>query len=234
MEFSSYYKNKDVVKTYEEKRSKGLKSDITRKLERLAVGILLDGTGSKIIEAGVGTGFITEILRMHGKVSGFDISPAMISETKAKFPDMDIKESSIFNFKAKERYDSAVSIRVISHFKPDEALKAVKNLKAMTKKEGSIIFNLENRSLIRRFLRKLSHWGSTETYQYSAADLDWLAENAGLKIKEKVYIDHSFLLPFHIINKLAFNSLDNFIINLETKLFDIRFASANTFVKLEN
>ena len=233
MKFSDYYKNEGVVESYEEKRSKGIKSGIVRVLERAAIEHLMKNTGKNILEAGVGTGYITEILRKHGKVSGFDISPAMISKTKSKFPDMEIKKQDILNLKLSKKYDAIVSVRVISHFKFDDAKKALENLKKVAKPNASIIFNLENLSPLRRFLRKILRWGSTETYQYSSLEISCLARESGLKIKEQFYIDHFFILPLHVLNKILLNSLRRLIIKLELKLSKVKFASNNTFLSCQ-
>ena len=233
MEFSEYYKNKQVVESYEERRKKGLKSHIVRALERQAISSLLIGTGSNILEAGVGTGFITEILRKHGKVSGFDISPEMIKRTKSRFPDMEIQEADILNLALKKKYGTIVSVRVISHFKPKDAKKAISNLASVLQPRGNIIFNLENPSVIRRLARKITHWGSTETFQYSNSVINDLTISAGLKITDRFYIDHLFILPLHILNKILFSSLDNAIFNLEKKLSSIKFLSNNVFLKCQ-
>jgi ubiquinone/menaquinone biosynthesis C-methylase UbiE len=233
MEFGEYYKNKSIVESYEEKRAKGVKGNITRKLERKLVELLLSGTGKNILEAGVGTGFITEILLKHGKVEGFDISKEMISKTKKRFRGIRLKEGNILSFKSKKKYNTIVSVRVISHFKFGDAERALKNLKGALKNDGCIIFNLENKSFIRRLLRKLTRWGSTETYQYSEYSRKALVERAGLKIKEVLYLDHLFLVPIHLVNKLIGGMLDNFILNLELNLSKLEFASNNSFIKCQ-
>lgn len=233
MRFSEYYKNKEVAESYERKRSRGLKSKVVRELERKAIEALLKGTGKDILEAGVGTGFITEVLQKHGKVSGFDISPAMIKRAKKKFPKISIKKDNILNLKIRKKYGTIASVRVISHFKQKEAEKALKNLKSVTKKRGHVIFNLENKSLARRILRKIRRWGSTKTYQYSSSDIENLMKKTGLKLKDEVYVDHLFLLPLHILNKLLFNSIEKPLIRLELKLSKVRFMSNNTFIKCQ-
>jgi len=233
MEFSEYYKNEEVVGSYETRRSKGLKSHAVRALDRHATSLLLKNTGERILEAGIGTGFITPILLKHGSVEGFDISEEMINKAKEKFPKMRVRKDDILNLKLKEKYDTIVSIRVISHFAPEEAKTALKNLKKITEKNGHIIFNLENPSLIRRFLRKLTSWGSTYTYQYPKSTIKKITDDSKLKIKKVVYIDHMFLLPIHLLNKLSFNSLNDSIIKIEKKLTDIKFMSNNIFLKCQ-
>lgn len=233
MEFKEYYKDKDVVDSYESARKQGIKAGVFRILERRFVEILLKGCSPNILEAGVGTGFISEILRKHGNLEGFDISPAMINEAKRKFPDMKIQEADILNLKLNKKYDTIVSVRVISHFNLKDATKALSNLNKTLNPSGSIIFNLENRSVIRRLMRKVMNWGSTKNFQYSSEDINKLARESGLKVSKIIYLDHLFIFPLHILNKLLFNSLASSIVKLETKLSNIRFASNNSFIKCQ-
>ena len=233
MEFKEYYKNKSVVDKYEEERDKGIKAKVFRRLERRFVELLVQGCKQNMLEAGVGTGFITEILRKHGHLDGFDISTEMIRKTKSKFPDMHIVEGDILNLKLNKKYDTIVSIRVISHFKFNDAKKALINLRNHLNTNGEVIFNLENRSITRRLLRKIMKWGSTETYQYSSRDINALIKESGLKLSKIIYLDHFFMLPMHFLNKILLGSLDNFIIRLETKLSGVRFSSNNSFIKCQ-
>ena len=231
MDFSTYYKNKEVVDTYDLRRLKGFKSQVYRRLERKYVELLLHDCGPSLLEAGVGTGFITELLRTFGKVRGFDISRTMLEKVRSKFPEVDLEEGDILTFSSKKKYDVVISIRVLSHFNFKDVEKALVNLRALLKSKGQLIFNLENPFIIRLLLRKIINWGSTVTYQYSTKELDVLLKRAGLKQVEKKYLDHFFIIPLHLLNSLFFHRLDNFLFNLELRLSHISFMSNNTFIK---
>ena len=233
MEFKEYYQNNEVVEDYDKIRFIGIKARVFRNLEREFVKKLMNNTNGYILEAGVGTGHITEVLMNYGKVDGFDISKEMISKTKSKFPKINIKQDDILNLKLKKRYDRIVSIRVISHFEFNDAKTALENLKNVTKDHGYIIFNLENKSYIRILARKIINWGSTKTYQYSKKDVEKLLKISGLNKVDELFLDHLFILPLHIINRITFNYLEEFIINLELKLSNIRFMSNNIFIKCQ-
>jgi len=234
--FSEYYKDKYVVDTYEEKRERGLKSKIVRVLERIYVLKLLnnENENKKILEAGIGTGYITEILKNKGEFTGFDISETMIQKTKQKYPDLKTFQLSILDEKLfkkiNQRFDYIVSIRVISHFNNKDALKSLENLKTLLNKKGLIIFNLENNSFTRSFLRNITQWGSTRTFQYSKKDLKELLEESNLEINDYYYLDHLFMIPLHLLNKILKNKLDNFIKLQEIKLSKIKFSSSNIFL----
>jgi ubiquinone/menaquinone biosynthesis C-methylase UbiE len=232
-EFGKYYRDKNVADSYEEIRSKGLKGAVVRKLERKYVEILVNGSGKDILEAGIGTGFITEVLRKYGHITGFDISRAMMEKVKKKFKDIKLVEGNILDLRLKGKYDSVVSIRVLSHFDLKDAKKALANLAKLTKTGGHVIFNLENVSSLRVMLRKLSGWGSTKNYQYSSRDIKELLRSAGLKPVKILYIDHLFFVPLHLMNKLLFNTLEKFIFNLELKFSKVKFMSNNSYIKCQ-
>jgi len=234
MEFKDYYKSKDVVDSYDSKRIKGLKARITRKLELKFVDLLINKKkNQKILEIGVGTGFISQLLVEKGKFFGMDISKEMLNKTAERLDSKKIKlmREDILHIKTKNRFDKIVSIRVISHLNQKDAIKALNNLRKILNENGEIIFNLENKSFLRRFFRKIINWGSTYTYQYSKNESYELAKKADLKIEEMLYLDHLFVLPLHVLNKLLFNKLDNFLFNIELKLKKISFMPNNFFIK---
>jgi len=232
MEFDEYYKNKEVVDSYDTLRNKGLKGKITRMLEYTFVDIL---TGERrkqdILEIGVGTGFIAKMIIKKGDYYGIDISKEMLKKAKDALPDARLYVGSILDLKLNKQFDKVVTIRVISHFNKEDALSSLKNVFLVLKKDGEVVFNLENRSFLRRFLRKITKWGSTYTYQYSKKDIESLTNEARFKISEILYLDHSFILPLHLLNKLFLNKLENFVFNIEMKLRHFRMFSNNSFIK---
>ena len=82
-------------------------------------------------------------------------------------------------------------------------------------------------------MRKLRRWGSTKTYQYSESDIDALLGKVRLKLKDRIYNDHLFLYPFHLINRVLMNSLEENIMKLELRLSNIKFASNNVILKCQ-
>jgi ubiquinone/menaquinone biosynthesis C-methylase UbiE len=232
MEFKEYYQNKEVVERYDSIRRRGIKAPIVRKLEYDYVDELTEPV-EKILEIGVGTGFISQLLVKKGKFYGVDISNEMLRQTKKRLAreEITLGTADILNLNIKKRFDEVVTIRVISHLDREDAKKALVNVNNILKKDGKIIFNLENKSLFRRIARKFRNWGSTYTFQYSKKEMNKLASESGYKIEEIIYLDHLFIYPFHLINWILFRKLDSFLINLEKTLRHIKFMSNNSFLK---
>ncbi len=232
MDFGSYYKNKRVVDSYDSVRVNGIKAAIIRMLELKMVDLLVEKNDKqKILEIGIGTGFISKLLVTKGKFCGMDSSKEMLKKTKENLGKVKLVEGSILNIKIKEKFDKVVTIRVISHFNKKDTITALKNVNKILEKGGEVIFNLENKSLLRRVLRKLRNWGGTYNYQYAERDIFEIAKESGFDVTEIVYIDHLFILPLHLLNKILVNSLNRFIFNIEIKLRKVRLMSGNSFIK---
>lgn len=235
MDFSEYYRRKDVVSSYDILRTKGLKGRIVRMLEYAYVDRLVGPRKKqKILEIGVGTGFISRLLVDKGSLHGTDISKEMLRKTSAEIRNAHFFEGNILKLRLKkpnQHFDKVVTIRVISHFKKDDAIKALKNINGALKEGGEAIFNVENISYIRRVARRIMGWGSTYNYQYSKKALREICQEAGLEIRDILYLDHMFMLPLHLLNKLLLNRLEKAIFKMEMGLSKVRFSSNNSFVK---
>ena len=236
MNFKEYYKNKQVVNSYDLVRRRGLKGDILRNLELKFVDFLIgnEKKNQKILEIGIGTGFISKLLVKKGKFYGIDISKEMINKAKINLEGqkyVKLMQGDILNLKIKENFDKIVSIRVISHLKEKEAEIALKKISSILKKGGYFIFNIENLSFMKRIARKIMRWGSTPNYQYTFKKIKKLISKNNLKIDKIIYLDHTFILPLHFINKIMNNKLSSFIIQKEFQLRNIKFMSTNSFIR---
>jgi SAM-dependent methyltransferase len=207
------------------------KHKIIRKLELTLVNYLINEDNPKILEIGLGTGYISKLLIKKGKFTGLDISPEMIKKAKENLNISNILEGDILNLNLKNKYDTIVTIRVISHFNKTEAILALKNIHKSLEKSGKVIFNLENKSLTRRILRKIKNWGSTHTYQYSKKDIKEIIRKSGFEIQKIYYLDHSFIYPLHLLNKLLFNKLEDIIFKIELNLKEVGLMHNNFFIK---
>lgn len=234
MGWGKYYSNKNVVKTYDSKRFGGVKGRIYRRLELSLVENLIKSISQNvknIVEIGVGTGFVTQLLTKYGKVTGIDLNEEMLFIAKKKLKNVTLKKGDVLKLNIKNKYDLAVSVRVISHFSKGDVNLAFSNISKILYNGGFFIFNFENPSLMRIILRRFTKWGSTHTYQYPLQEIRSIVNSSGLQIDKILFIDHFFLFPLHIVNKLLFNFFDNLVFNLELKLSHIYFMSNNSFVR---
>ena len=84
--------------------------------------LLPKAAGSSVLDLGCGTGLELEAyfaLNPDAKVTGIDLSEAMLNELKAKFPEKDLTLVCASYFDAplgENRYDAAVSVESLHHF----------------------------------------------------------------------------------------------------------------------
>ena len=116
--------------------------------------VSLSGGQQKILEIGVGTGFISRLLAKKGKFYGMDISQEMLDKASEVLKHARLIKGDILTKKIKDKFDTVVTVRVISHFNKKDATKALENIAKLLNKYGEVVFNLENKSLIRRIARK--------------------------------------------------------------------------------
>ena len=92
--------------------------------------------GSRVLDLGCGTGLELEeyfALNPGAKVTGIDLSPAMLDALKAKFPEKDLTLvcASYFDEPFGERcYDAAVSVESLHHFTAEKKTSLYGNLHA--------------------------------------------------------------------------------------------------------
>ena len=99
----------------------------------------------RILDLGCGTGLeLEELFQMnrYAKVTGIDLTEAMLETLKAKFPDKDITTicGSYFdvNF-GEEVYDAAVSVESLHHFTKEQKIPLYKKLNKALKPGGYFI-----------------------------------------------------------------------------------------------
>lgn len=99
----------------------------------------------RILDLGCGTGLeLEELFQMnpYAKVTGIDLTEAMLETLKAKFPDKDITTvcESYFDVPfGEEIYDAAVSVESLHHFTKEQKLPLYKKLNKALKPGGYFI-----------------------------------------------------------------------------------------------
>ena len=126
---------------------------------------LLPGeAGSKVLDLGCGTGLELEeyfARNPHAKVTGIDLSEAMLKALEAKFPDRDLTviRASYFDVPFGEnRYDAAVSVEALHHCPAEMKAALYKKLHAALKKRGVFVLTdyfAESEELEKEYFRNL-------------------------------------------------------------------------------
>ncbi len=99
----------------------------------------------RILDLGCGTGLeLEELFQMnpYAKVTGIDLTEAMLETLKAKFPDKDITTicGSYFDVPfGEEIYDAAVSVESLHHFTKEQKIPLYKKLNKVLKPGGYFI-----------------------------------------------------------------------------------------------
>jgi len=133
MDKLKYYSNKDVVKSYYEKRYGGKSGKFIIKRELREVQNLLPEKG-KILDLACGLGRLNSILSSRHKVVGVDGSKSMLENCVYKNKVL----ASVTNLPFKEEFDIVVILRLLFHYGNIEEI--LKEASRVTKKDGIIIF----------------------------------------------------------------------------------------------
>ena len=103
------------------------------------------GEGCRVLDLGCGTGLELEeyfALNPCAKVTGIDLSEAMLKALKAKFPENDLTliQASYFDVPLGEHlFDAAVSVESLHHFSADMKASLYKNLHEALKEKGAFV-----------------------------------------------------------------------------------------------
>ena len=101
--------------------------------------------GSKVLDLGCGTGLELEEyfgFNPQAKVTGIDLSEAMLNALKAKFPEKDLTlvQASYFDVPLGEHvYDAAVSVESLHHFKDEMKESLYRKLRTALKTGGTFV-----------------------------------------------------------------------------------------------
>ncbi len=146
--------------------------------------------GSKILEAGCGTGQTLALLSERHETVGLDISPAALAlaQHSCRHPVL----SSIFNIPFKENsFDLVYNSGVIEHFKDPENVKAIKEMARITKPSGKVIIIVPNTLCLWYMAGKyvavlLENFEFGYEEDYSPIRLEQVINRAGMNV-EKIF-----------------------------------------------
>ena len=126
--------------------------------------LLPKAAGSRVLDLGCGTGLELEAyfpLNPGAKVTGIDLSAAMLDALKAKFPDKDLTliRASYFDEPFGEgEYDAAVSVESLHHFTAERKAALYRKLRAALKEGGVFVLTdyfAESEELEKEYFRNL-------------------------------------------------------------------------------
>ena len=127
--------------------------------------LLPKAEGSRVLDLGCGTGLELEeyfALNSSAKVTGIDLSDAMLNALKAKFPDQDLTliRDSYFDVPLTEgSYDAAVSVESLHHFSAELKAALYRKLHTALKEHGTFILTdyfAESAELEEEYFRNLA------------------------------------------------------------------------------
>lgn len=127
--------------------------------------LLPKAEGSRVLDLGCGTGLELEAyfaLNPGAKITGIDLSEAMLDALKAKFPEKELTliRGSYFDVPLGEGlYDAAVSVESLHHFTAEQKEALYRKLRAALKEGGMFVLTdyfAESEELEKEYFRNLA------------------------------------------------------------------------------
>jgi ubiquinone/menaquinone biosynthesis C-methylase UbiE len=191
--FKEYYKKKKVTGTYDKQRESNAYRKKKRALELKHFIELLDKKkGEKVLELGCSSGFLTQHL---GEVTAIDTSEGMLKIAMEKNPKANCIPGDMFNLKFKpESFDKVVTMRVWNHLQEQDLRKALKQAKKVLKKNGILVFDAEEKNILRK-IAAIIYQNTTritgyKIYQYSLQKIKRILIQEGFKIEKIKFLKH--------------------------------------------
>jgi ubiquinone/menaquinone biosynthesis C-methylase UbiE len=192
-DFTDYYRQKRVTGTYDKQREGNKYRKVKRKKElKFFLDLIDKKPGEKVLELGCSSGFLTEHL---GKVTAIDTSKDMLSIAHAKNPESKCVYGDMFDIPFKDNsFDKVVTMRVWNHLSEEDLRKAIREAKRVLKKEGWLIFDLEEKSFLRRIVaywyQRITRITGFKIYQYSLPEMRKILFEEGFKIEKGRILKH--------------------------------------------
>ena len=109
------------------------------------------GSRSAILDAGCGTGWMTERLLPFGTVVGTDLADEVVDRAAARVPEARFVAGDIMTVDVGGNFDVVVSLEVLSHV-PDQAA-FLERLRSLLRPGGRLMLATQNRPVLQRFNR---------------------------------------------------------------------------------
>jgi len=191
--FTEYYRQQHVTGTYDNQREA---TEYRRRKRALELRHFLDlidkKEGEKVLELGCSSGFLTKYL---GKVTAIDTSEGMLKIAHSKNPSAKCIHADMFSLPFNDKsFDKVVTMRVWNHLNEEDLRKVIKESKRVLKKGGYLIFDIEEKSIMRTIVSKIYQFLFKPTgytiYQYSLNETRKILADEGFKIVDGKTIKH--------------------------------------------
>lgn len=194
-QISTYYKKKDVVKTYDTRRFSGVGGKYIHNSEVSSLVDLVSlMTGKKkVLDLGAGRGRLSFVLKEKKlNVYCLEYSEEMVKELQKEIEKKHIFHQSVFDsFPKKEKFKTITSLRFFDHFNIFDQYRILENIVPHLDKGGSLVMTLLNKKSLEAGLSKFFPYGRYNFYYDMPLYLE-LFEKMGLKLK---YQRSTFFLP---------------------------------------
>jgi ubiquinone/menaquinone biosynthesis C-methylase UbiE len=191
--FTEYYREKNVTGTYDNQREA---TDYRRRKRALELKHFLDLIDKKdkdnVLELGCSSGFLTKYL---GKVTAIDTSEVMLKIAHNKNPSADCIHADMFEMPFKnDTFHKVVTMRVWNHLNEEDLRKAINEVKRVLKPNGFLIFDMEEKNALRRFVgyfyQKMFKTTGYKIYQYTVPEIRKILDEEGFKILDGRTLKH--------------------------------------------
>ena len=192
-EFTKYYQQERVTGTYDSQRERDAYRRRKRELELKCFLELLDKKPKeKVLELGCSSGFLTKHL---GKVIAIDTSKGMLEIAHSKNKKSKCIYADMFEIPFKNNsFDKVVTMRVWNHLDRTDLIKAIRESKRVLKEGGYLIFDAEEKCLIRKisafFYQKITRITGFKIYQYSLKEICKILAQEGFKVEKANFLWH--------------------------------------------
>ena len=115
------------------------------------------GSGLRVIEAGCGTGWLSNELTSFGETVATDISPAAIEFGKANFPDVDLRCADFVTADLTGPFDLAISADALAHIYDQPAY--VARIARLLRPGGTFLLMTQNAFVWNRRSRHIAYGG---------------------------------------------------------------------------
>jgi len=192
-EFTKYYQKNKVTDTYDLQREGTAYRREKRRLELKYFLELLDKKNKdKVLELGCSSGFLTKHL---GKVTAIDTSKDMLKIAHGKNPQAKCIHADMFNLPFRNNsFNKVITMRVWNHLNEQDLRKAIKESRRVLKKNGWLIFDMEEKSVARRiasvFYKFIFKPTGYKIYQYHISEIKKILDEEGFKVAEGRALKH--------------------------------------------